>query len=215
MRLVPAQPRLLVFSKAPIAGQIKTRLQPRLNPNSSAALYQAMVLQTLSMVCASHLAQVELWCTSKHPFFSDCRQRFPLTIHIQQGEDLGFRMYRAMKKTLLHCKAAIIIGTDCPTMSATYLHAALRELNSGKDIVLGPAEDGGYLLIGARRIDPALFRGVAWGKNSVLSQTRSALRMLGWSWSELDTLWDVDRPEDLDRLRADERVSPLIQQYLS
>jgi rSAM/selenodomain-associated transferase 1 len=168
-----------------------------------------MVLHTLRMACTSRLAEVVLWCTSEHAFFLDCQRRFPLTIQIQAGKDLGTRMHFALEKTLLHCRTAIIMGTDCPAINATYLQAALHELNTGKDIVLGPSEDGGYVLIGARRIDPAIFNGVSWGESRVLAQTRSALRALGWSWSELHTLWDVDRPGDLDRLYRDEEFSHL------
>jgi rSAM/selenodomain-associated transferase 1 len=169
-----------------------------------------MVIETLSMTCASRLAAVELWCTSQHAFFSDCKRRFPLSLHLQKGKDLGARMHFAMEQALLRCKAAIIIGTDCPVMDADYLEAAFDKLRDGSDIVLGPSEDGGYVLIGARRIDATLFCGIPWGGNSVLAETRSALRVLGWSWSELDTLWDIDQPEGLDRLRSDERFSDLL-----
>lgn len=137
-----------------------------------------------------------------------------MTVHVQEGADLGARMHSALEKTLLHCRVAIIIGTDCLVMNTAYLHAALHELNSGRDMVLGPSDDGGYVLIGARRIDAAIFNNINWGNDSVLKQTRAAIRTLGWSWSELDTLWDVDRPQDLDRLCADERYSCLFEKYL-
>ena len=121
-------------------------------------------------------------------------------------------MHYAMEQALSHAQTAVIIGTDCPVMDANYLKAAFHALDNGNDVVLGPAEDGGYVLFGARRLDSSLFRSIRWGSDSVLSNTRSALQELGWAWSELDTLWDIDRPEDLDRIRSDQRLSELFAQ---
>jgi glycosyltransferase A (GT-A) superfamily protein (DUF2064 family) len=69
--------------------------------------------------------------------------------------------------------------------------------------VLGPAADGGYVLVGARRVDPALFEAIRWGTSDVLAGQRARIRALGWRWMELGTLWDVDLPEDLERLRRE------------
>jgi hypothetical protein len=96
----------------------------------------------------------------------------------------------------------VLVGTDCPALTADYLAQAFALLDGGADAVVGPAEDGGYILIGLRRTDKRLFDGVAWGTASVLDETRARLAALGWSWQELETLWDVDRPEDLERLMS-------------
>lgn len=195
--------RIIIFAKAPEPGRVKTRLQPHLDPIACANLHERFTANTLSMACQSHLAPVELWVTPplKHPFFQDCMRRFPIDIHLQTGSNLGARMHFALEQSLSHCETVIIIGTDCPTIDATYLKQAFDILGTGVDIVLGPAKDGGYVLIGARRVHSALFSNVAWGSNKVLAQTQIALDQLQWSWATLKTLQDIDRPEDLSSLR--------------
>ena len=109
-------------------------------------------------------------------------------------------MLAACRRVLRTANDVVLIGTDCPVLRATDLRAAARALRSGADAVLSPAEDGGYALIGLRRISPRLFSGVHWGTDTVLGETRTRLRQLGWRWRELRTVWDVDRPEDYRRL---------------
>lgn len=110
-------------------------------------------------------------------------------------------MYRAFKRVLRRHPYAVLIGSDCPALSPADLRAAARALKAGADAVLSPAEDGGYALIGLRRVSRRLFDGIAWGRPTVLAQTRAKLRRLRWCWKELRTVWDVDRPEDVARLR--------------
>ena len=95
----------------------------------------------------------------------------------------------------------ILVGSDCPSMRSADVQRAARLLRSC-DAVFAPAEDGGYPLIGLSRNAPGLFRDIDWGTSSVMKQTRKALAALDWRWRELRTLWDVDRPEDLERLEA-------------
>ncbi len=191
--------RLLVFAKAPIPGQVKTRLHPVLSPLACAKFHEQLTLTTLQMVCNSRLAPVELWCApdQAHPFFRRCRSTLPLTLHTQQGKNLGKRMHDALRKTLNNCESAVIVGTDCPDIDIPYLEAAFHALESGNDVVLGPASDGGYVLIGAKQADPILFEDILWGTDLVLSQTHAILHRLSWSYSELKPLSDIDRPEDL------------------
>ncbi len=198
----PHKRRIIIFAKAPEPGRVKTRLQPYLDPVTCANLHEIFTAITLSIACQSQLAPVELWVTPtlKHPFFQDCVRRFPIDINLQTGSNLGARMHFALKQSLLQCETVVIIGTDCPTIDATYLRKAFDILGTGIDIVLGPARDGGYVLIGARRTHSALFSNVDWGSNKVLAQTQAALHRLGWSWATLNTLQDIDRPEDLSSL---------------
>jgi len=98
--------------------------------------------------------------------------------------------------------AAILIGADCPELRARDLRRAAQLLRGGCDAVLAPAEDGGYALIGLRRVSPRLFAGLEWGGPQVYSRTALELAKLGWRWRALRTVWDVDRPQDLERLRA-------------
>jgi len=94
----------------------------------------------------------------------------------------------------------LLIGTDCPALKPDHLRAAATALADGDDVVLLPAEDGGYVLIGLKAPQPVLFDGVPWGSERVMDETRRRLRSQGLRWSERATLWDVDRPEDVDRL---------------
>jgi glycosyltransferase A (GT-A) superfamily protein (DUF2064 family) len=107
-------------------------------------------------------------------------------------------MFRALVQEL----PALIMGSDCISLCPADIREAAAALERGADAVLGPAEDGGYVLLGLARASPALFNGIAWGGDRVLVDTRTRLRQLGWRWHELPVRWDVDRPEDLARLGA-------------
>ena len=105
-------------------------------------------------------------------------------------------MYRALRRH----RRAILIGSDCPALEARDLRRAARSLCAGYRVVLQPAEDGGYVLVAARAAPRAMFEGVDWGTSRVMAQT--AQRLAGVRWTSLRTLWDVDRAEDLERLRS-------------
>ena len=110
-------------------------------------------------------------------------------------------MYRAFKRALRRHTYVVLIGSDCPALRPADLRAAARALREGADAVFAPAEDGGYPLIGLSRVSRRLFDGIRWGGPRVMAQTRRRLEALRWRWQELRTLWDVDRPEDVLRLR--------------
>lgn len=186
-----------------MAGEVKTRLMPALSAGECARLQRDLVQRVLSTAICAALSEVDLWCAPgcSHPFFAECAGAFNVELHAQQGKDLGARMHRALADTLTHAEFALIIGCDCPALDAIYLTRACEVLADGVPAVLGPAEDGGYILIGARRDARELFEGIDWGTPRVLTQTRTRLRVLGWTWRELEALWDVDRPEDLTRLQ--------------
>jgi len=196
--------RILVFCKPPIPGQAKTRLIPALGAEGASYLHAELARATVARAVRSALAPVELWASAapEHAFFQHLRADFECALLTQHGDDLGARLAHALETTLADADFAVLIGTDCPALDEHYLAEACAALANGVDAVLGPAEDGGYVLIGLRRSDPAVFSGVAWGTSAVLKQTRQQLAGLAWSVIELDTLWDIDRPEDLERLRG-------------
>ena len=197
------QARLLVFAKAPVPGKVKTRLISKLGARGAASLYKALLQRTLRMATAAHVCPVQLWCVP-HPrqaFFIACRRDYRVELHRQRGADLGQRMHHALNATLQNSPYALLIGGDCPALGSAELRFALAALSSGRDAVLGPAEDGGYLLIGLRRPGPDLFSGIAWGGAKVLAATRQRLRRAGLDWVELPLGWDVDRPADVHRLK--------------
>ena len=193
--------RILIFAKAPISGQVKTRLVPLLGAEGAARLHGEMVQNTVQRMHASALAPLQLWCapSADEPLFDNLKRRFDLELHAQCGVDLGARMLHAFTEALQSAEVAMCIGTDWPKLAPELIATALQRLTQGEDAVLGPAEDGGYVLLGLRKVDPRLFADIAWGGAQVLAQTRERLRQLQWQWSELPTSWDLDRPADFER----------------
>jgi len=196
--------RILVFAKAPVAGEVKTRLAAHIGKQAAAALYEQLLRDTVGMALRTGLAPVELHVSSRtcHPLFASLADRQPLEVRLQKGADLGQRMYHALQTALQTASFAVLIGTDCPAMSADYLVQACRQLDAGSAVVLGPAEDGGYVLIAARSCHQRLFTDIPWSSDRVLQLTRARLQALQLPYAELDTLWDLDRPEDLRRWRT-------------
>ncbi len=186
-------------------GDAKTRLIPALGAAGAAALHERMVERALATAVAAEAGPVELCCApdASHPFFAAVARRHGASLGGQGPGDLGERMHRALGRALAGAPAAIVIGSDCPALTPRHLRDAAAALAGGHDAALAPTEDGGYALIGLARAAHALFTRIAWGGPDVLQDTRARLAALGWRWRELDTLWDVDRPEDLARLRRE------------
>jgi len=200
-----------VFARAPEPGQAKTRLIPRLGAEEAARLHSRLVRHTVVTAQASNAGPVELWCAPSplHPFFQELAAEHGLKLRTQCDGDLGERMAEAFRVMLRDAAGAILIGTDCPARTAQDLTEAREALVRGCDAVLGPTRDGGYHLVALRRHQPRLFAGVSWSTDRVLDETRSRLSASGWRWHELPERWDVDRPDDLDRLLADPALAPL------
>jgi len=194
---------ILVFARAPVAGATKTRLIPLLGAAGAAALHARLITHALATARAAAPARVELWCApdAAHPYLQSAAATQDATLHVQQGDNLGDRMAHALADALQHSPYALCIGTDCPAMRAQHLHDAAAVLNDGSDAVFVPTEDGGYALIGLAFAQQQVFDNIDWGGPQVMAQTRTRLRKLGLRWQELDTLWDVDRPEDVMRLQ--------------
>ena len=201
---------LVVFARAPDPGRVKTRLAPLLGAKGAARLHARLVERTLRTARASGIERVALYCSPgiDGVFFRRMKKCYELQLLSQVGSDIGERMYRAFKRELRGHSFVILVGSDCPALSPADLRAAARVLREGADAVLAPAEDGGYPLIGLRRVSRRLFDGIAWGGPKVLAQTRRRLKALHWRWRELRTLWDVDRPEDVVRLRRSRLLGP-------
>jgi len=192
---------ILVFARAPVYGQVKTRLAAGVGRDSALAVYRQLLEHTLDMVAESCLAPVELHLDGdpEHPFVGRIARRTGATIVAQRDGDLGRRMYLALKGALRQRSSALVIGSDCPVLDAGYLDRALQQLECGTEVVVGPSEDGGYVLIGATRADERVFRGIRWSCDSVMQQTRDALCRADIEFAELETLWDIDHPEDYQR----------------
>jgi uncharacterized protein len=202
--MAPATPEpvaVAVLARAPVAGSAKTRLIPALGTDGAAALQQRLIERTVATACAAAVGPVTVWTTpaAPHPYFTDLTARHQIALAAQPDGDLGARMLAA-------CGAAggpaLVIGTDCPVLTPEHLREAAQVLREGTHVVVIPAEDGGYVLIGSRRPQPGLFAGMTWSTDAVMAETRRRLTRDGLTWRELAPLWDVDRPEDVARLRA-------------
>lgn len=190
-----------IMAKAPVPGFAKTRLIPALGADGAAALAARLIERTVATACEAAVGSVTLWCApdQMHPHFVVLKERYRIALAVQPAGDLGARMYAAV---LAARGPVLVIGTDCPVLTADHLRKAAQVL-AVCDVVLTPAEDGGYVLIGVRRLEPSLFSAIAWSVPSVMAETRRRMESLALSWCEMTTLWDVDTPEDLERMQRE------------
>ena len=202
---------ILVFARAPVAGEVKTRLIPALGAEGAARLYGAMARQCIATAVQALPGAVQLWCAPSvtHAFFAQAQAEWGLSLHPQPDGDIGARMSAAMRTALEQADA---VGSDVPSVTVSDIEAALTALAAGRDAVFAPTLDGGYALVGLRRHDARLFEGIAWSTPEAMAQTRARLRELAWDWLELPVRWDVDTEADLARLAADSRLAPLLKQ---
>ena len=189
-----------ILAKAPIAGLAKTRLIPALGAVGAARLQRHLTLGALHTACEAELGPVTLWCTpdGEHRFFRALRRRFAIDCRVQPAGDLGTRMHAAFEAQCTR-GPLLLIGTDCPVLTADHLRRAAQSLLDGDDAVFYPAEDGGYVLVGLRRPQAGLFSEMTWSTATVMADTRARARRLDLTLREHEPLWDIDEPADLMR----------------
>lgn len=195
--------QIAVLARTPVAGQAKTRLIPRLGAAGAAQLQAALTRRALQRACAVPEATVTLWVAGAldHPFIAICRNDFHINLKAQPAGDLGARMLAAIAHGAAQGAATLVIGTDCPAQTVDDL-AVARAALADHAMVVQPAHDGGYVLIGMHRPVAEMFRGIAWGGEHVLEATRQRARAAQIALAELRTLPDLDCAEDLDRALA-------------
>lgn len=202
-----AKPRrriVQVFGRPPVPGRTKTRLIPALGAHRAAAVAARLLQRTLQTVSCLDGPGRELWLSepSGDGKLETGAEDLGFRVHRQQGEDLGERMANALAGALSRADAVVLIGSDCPQVDGDYLAGAFAALER-HPVVIGPAIDGGYVLIGVTRVSPPLlrhlFRDIPWGSASVLRHTHTRLRETGWTWHELAALRDIDDGDDLAR----------------
>lgn len=195
--------RITVLAKAPRPGAVKTRLIDALGPAGAAELARRMLESTLAAAIGARLGPVEL-CMSPDPGDADWKGvTLPDGIELTaQGDgNLGARLARAAKRGIAREGRVMLIGTDCPGLSATLLRNAARALVETGAVIYCTA-DGGYALLGLSRFDDLLFRGIAWGGPDVAAATLRRFVHLNWPLHVGRTLHDVDEPRDLVQLPA-------------
>ena len=204
-RTAPLRPALAVMARAPAPGRVKTRLCPPLDAEQAAEFYECVLRDVLGELAAS-----ERWDTwvAYAERSRDYFQQLPepgIALLPQRGASLGERMH-AVFVDLCHVgyRQVVLVGTDIPTLRAASVRKAFGILEQGRgDLVLGPADDGGYYLIGLNRPEAGLFSGIAWSTGSVLEQTLTKARQLGLRVRTVAGTYDIDVAEDLKRLRRD------------
>jgi len=193
--------QLAIFARAPIAGKCKTRLIPALGAEGAAQLHATLVEQTVKTALAVPHAEVTLWTVEEpcHTFFQRLAADYPsLRWQLQPEGDLGERMNHVF---MTQQQPTLLMGSDCPAFTPDLLqHYAY--LLTQNPVVFVPAEDGGYVLVGLQTPCPQIFERMEWGTAEVMKQTRQRLQQMQIDWVEAESLWDIDRPEDLNRLTA-------------
>ena len=195
---------LAVAAKAPQPGKVKTRLLPFLAPEDATELYKCFLKDTIVLMETVPAADVVISYTPRgaEQFFEGIasgRHR----LLAQRGRDLGERLSFALADLLADgYESAAIMNSDSPTLPREYLKQTFDLLaEPGDRVVLGPADDGGYYLIGLKRPDRRLFEGVTWSTNLVLDQTLERAQQIGLDVALLPEWYDVDTPEDFERLK--------------
>lgn len=190
--------RLAVFAKAPVPGRVKTRLAHRLGRAPAARAYRAMLRERLASLAMAGLAPLELWVAPHpHPYLRALARRYGAHLCVQPHGDLGSRMAAALSGS----EPTVVVGGDCPGLPVRSIANGLQALTTGAAVVVAPAEDGGYTLIGSCGPVPALFRRMPWGTHRVMARTRQRLARLGMAAYELPESWDVDDYRDWRRWR--------------
>ena len=191
-----------ILAKAPIPGFAKTRLIPAIGAHAAAVLQERLTERTVATALAAGIGPVTLCCDpdATHVTFLKMVTRMKITLRPQPPGDLGTRMLAAVATST---GPVLVIGTDCPALTEAHLRSAAMALRDGNDVVLIPAERGGYVLLGMRKAQPALFSKIGWGGSSVLADTRARIVEQRLMLVERPPLWDVDTENDLARLERE------------
>lgn len=192
---------ILVYAKAPLAGSVNTRLIPYIGTDAATQLQQDFIHHRLSMLQRANLCATHLMCAPDitHDCFTQCEKQYSVVLKQQDGSELGERMSNGAASALLSYKYCIVIGTDAPALDEVIIKQVIDELHAGADVVLVPAEDGGYVLLGLSTNYEFLFNDISWGTDKVMQQTRERLKEKNISFKELGLCWDVDTLEDYQR----------------
>lgn len=192
--------RVCVFLKPPIAGKVKTRLVPAVGAEGAAALAEAFFRDTWN--CVEALSWAIPIVASTDSLSPKILPRPETQVWLQGGGDLGARIERILRRALTQSPFAMALGADSPGIPRSFLEHAHEALRSA-DAVLGPCDDGGFYLLGVRECPPGLLTGIPWSQSTTFAHTLDRLNQLGMKSTVLDPWYDIDCPQDLDRLRGD------------
>lgn len=214
---------IVIFVKAPVPGFAKTRFVPALSPERAAALSRALARDTLKT--AAQLPSVSVLVAYRaHSSMPDIDWlvednslgQTDVDWFVQEGHDLGGRLKHAVSRAFSRGpRSVLIIGSDLPSLNPPLLDKAFGLMQSSP-VILGPAEDGGYYLLGLREPHISIFEDIEWSQPTVLAQTVAKLQLLRIDYQMLPRRMDLDTPDDLLRLRLDPaRLSPAFQETIA
>lgn len=193
-----SQPALILFAKRPVAGEAKTRLQPRLSAERAAEVAAFLIRASVELAVSAWPGPVLLYTApdTEHPLFRALSEEFGVALHPQADGDLGARMHAALQEQIERHGAAAVMGCDVPHSGWEIVDQANHALARGRN-VLGPTEDGGYYFIGLQRARAELFADIPWGGHRVLETTLARAGNLGLEFDLLPRLRDIDTADDL------------------
>ena len=201
----------MVFARQPVVGRVKSRLAEGIGAVRAAAVYGVLLEHTMKTARESGVA-AEIWFAEKPD--AVWAETLGLPYETQQAGDLGRRMAGCFDHRFAGgCDRTVLIGSDNAHLEPDHVWAALAALDD-HPAVLGPADDGGYWLVGQRAPGLDLFSGIPWSRATTMAATRARLQSLGAGWFELETLPDIDTVEDLRRAVDDPRVDKELRRRL-
>ncbi len=200
---------LVVMAKAPRAGEVKTRLSGALKPEEARALYVAFLSDTFALMEEVLEEREELTLAlcytpeGGEEAFEEVEREGSMMFP-QRGDDLGERLTNCFSDLFeLGFGAVVVIGADSPTLPGEYVFDAFECFETGDEVVIGPTEDGGYYLVGMRKLHSRIFEGIPWGAAGALNATIDRAKEAELDLVLLPEWYDVDTPEDLERLKSE------------
>jgi rSAM/selenodomain-associated transferase 1 len=207
----------MVFTKSPVEGQVKTRMIPRLGEAGAFNLYWELLKEIFHRIQTLPVEK-SLWVSgdSNTEALLRLAQKQDMKLMKQQGSDLGEKLAQAFESSLSDFQHVLVIGGDCVSLDAKYLETAFKTL-SGKPCVVGPASDGGFVMLGfskyvldANNKLPDVFKDIPWGESEVSNCLRANLNRSSIDFDELEERWDVDEPKDLSCLKGIPRFAKFL-----
>lgn len=192
---------LVIMARAPVPGQVKTRLIPMLGRIGAARVYRRLLKDTVSRLACSNAYDIKISCSpdTLHPVFRSLARNYGCGLARQPLGKLGLRMSRIISRQLKTHDSVIVVGSDLVNLNTGRVEQAFRDLDLGADLVLGKTLDGGYGLIGMKRLHSELFTGVPWSSPRVADITLNKARRLGLQVGISEGLLDIDHPQDYYR----------------
>ncbi|HEY0048140.1 MAG TPA: TIGR04282 family arsenosugar biosynthesis glycosyltransferase [Pyrinomonadaceae bacterium] len=193
---------IIIMAKAPLAGTVKTRLQPFLSAEQCARLAACFLRDTINKAKTLKIQLIIAYSPAGEIDYFRRSADEKTSFVEQKGDNLGEKMFSAFRFAFARkTEALVMIGTDSPTFPADFIKQAFELLETDSDAVLGKTEDGGFYLLGLRKLDEKIFEAVEWSSPKAFEQVRQNIMNLSWRLSEVPRWYDIDEAKDLEQLK--------------